>query len=605
MLLSIGAQSATRDYLLERAYFEDVEGKLKLADVQDAPFTSYQGLLSKGYSQSAFWVRLKIDGTPKLAANGERLIMRIEPTYLDEIALFDPLEPNKTERYVGDRHSWNDYEYKTMVFNFVIPAAEKPRYVWIRLKTKSTSMMLVRVFSEPDEIKIDHQYETISLLLFASILMFILWAMANWVTSRDRLIGIFAIKQIFGLLFVGSYIGLFRIFFSDDISASNLDYLNSAFVLSTTFTTIWFHYNFFADYELKPAWRRSFQLMLFAIPLSLLFIVAGKLSSGLAVNMIVVLALGPFMFGLSILGIDWVKTGLKPSALPRRVVILFHILFAIVSSITALPSLGFVALTKLAPHFVMIHGFLTGVIMIVMLQHRTRVMFEESQLKASMAEQDALNEKNQRAEERRFLEMLTHEIRTSLSVIRMTIGMGTLNDKQRRHVDNAIMGMSQVIERCQQVQEAHDGKLLLNADRVELVELIQSIVHDTGCVDRIQMTLPPECSINSDEKLLRVVITNLIDNALKYGAESVPVEVVVMHKSHKLNVLVTNAVGPVGIPDATKVFEKYYRASRAHGYIGSGLGLYLIKNIARLLGADLVYLPDSQKVKFQLTLVVA
>jgi 7TMR-DISM extracellular 2 len=59
-------------------------------------------MLSKGYSASAFWVRLKVEGsspeeglpTDKLR---DKLILRIQPAYLDDIRLFDPLEPSGQE----------------------------------------------------------------------------------------------------------------------------------------------------------------------------------------------------------------------------------------------------------------------------------------------------------------------------------------------------------------------------------------------------------------------------------------------------------------------------------------------------------------------------
>ena len=70
----------------------------------------------------------------------------------------------------------------------------------------------------------------------------------------------------------------------------------------------------------------------------------------------------------------------------------------------------------------------------------------------------------------------------------------------------------------------------------------------------------------------------------------------------QLHIAVINVVGAVGMPDQTKIFQKYYRSSKAHSYTGSGLGLYLMKNIMVLLGGDLTYTPMDHLVKFELCL---
>jgi K+-sensing histidine kinase KdpD len=65
---------------------------------------------------------------------------------------------------------------------------------------------------------------------------------------------------------------------------------------------------------------------------------------------------------------------------------------------------------------------------------------------------------------------------------------------------------------------------------------------------------------------------------------------------------VTNLPGKSGMPDANLVFKKYYRASWAHEKMGSGLGLYLIKQFSSMLDIELSYEPTSTEVIFKLCL---
>jgi signal transduction histidine kinase len=110
--------------------------------------------------------------------------------------------------------------------------------------------------------------------------------------------------------------------------------------------------------------------------------------------------------------------------------------------------------------------------------------------------------------------------------------------------------------------------------------------------------------VRTDPQLFSVIVSNLIDNALKYCATDALVEVRIDSALQRgipgVLVEVSNLSGPAGMPDPRKVFRKYYRAPGAHGKIGSGLGLHIAAGFAKKLGGRLRYLPTDEKVKFTL-----
>ena len=102
------------------------------------------------------------------------------------------------------------------------------------------------------------------------------------------------------------------------------------------------------------------------------------------------------------------------------------------------------------------------------------------------------------------------------------------------------------------------------------------------------------------------VITNLIENALKYSRQDSAIEVTLARDSaafpRQLCLQVTNTLGAAGAPDPAKVFSKYYRSRGAQSQSGTGLGLYLSQNLAQLIGARLHYQQDADRLTFSLCL---
>ena len=105
------------------------------------------------------------------------------------------------------------------------------------------------------------------------------------------------------------------------------------------------------------------------------------------------------------------------------------------------------------------------------------------------------------------------------------------------------------------------------------------------------------------------MIGNLIDNAFKYSPAGSPIELVVGHTPsfyplpeniQGVMITVENKVGMLETPDEKYIFSKYYRGVMANHVSGSGLGLYLVKSMALLLGGELVYTTLNNHVKFKL-----
>ena len=101
--------SDQRDHISARAWLDDPASSLGPDQVRAMGWTTYTGPLRRGFTGSTTWLRLKItpaDPGRRAADRQTRLVLRIQPGHLDEIALFDPRYPDQPPQLAGDRHDW-------------------------------------------------------------------------------------------------------------------------------------------------------------------------------------------------------------------------------------------------------------------------------------------------------------------------------------------------------------------------------------------------------------------------------------------------------------------------------------------------------------------
>ena len=210
----------------------------------------------------------------------------------------------------------------------------------------------------------------------------------------------------------------------------------------------------------------------------------------------------------------------------------------------------------------------------------------------------------QRDEQENFMSMLSHELKTPLSVIHMTLGGGAIPVALNDRITRAVTQMDAIIERCVQADRLHNGLIACSLTPCRIDKVFNDILllHATSGQVVVKADNLPTCV--TDIQLINVILSNLLDNALKYGSSDHPVEItadVAVHKGREgIRINVTNIPGSAGIPDPKQVFRKFYRAPGAHSKTGSGLGLHISAGFARKIGGVLRYQPTDDKVKFEL-----
>ncbi|MBR9859664.1 HAMP domain-containing histidine kinase [bacterium] len=184
-----------------------------------------------------------------------------------------------------------------------------------------------------------------------------------------------------------------------------------------------------------------------------------------------------------------------------------------------------------------------------------------------------------------FLLSVTHEFKTPIAAIRLML-QTALNPKvPEGKKDELIENSIQNTHRLEELTENMLTATQMESDRYEmelglfsLSELCLRIIKNYSIRGEIEANVEEEIEIEGDEFVLRIAISNLVENAFKYS-DNAPIAVD-LYRDGKVAVLEIRDQG-VGIPkkEYSKIFRKFYRVQdeETRTTKGTGLGLFIVK----------------------------
>lgn len=199
-----------------------------------------------------------------------------------------------------------------------------------------------------------------------------------------------------------------------------------------------------------------------------------------------------------------------------------------------------------------------------------------------------------------FLSVAAHELKTPVTSIRgwaevLVREMArtgrpeeTRLSRAAHHIDEQSRKLAHLVNRLLDLSRVETGQLDVERSEVDLADLVR---HIAATFESEGLTLrvvgPPTLYARVDPLRIEQVLTNLLDNAMKYGAPGGPVTVELdVHEGTAI--LTVSDTGP-GIENRHRahIFEPFYRADPPSGVPGVGLGLYLSRRIVEQHGGSL------------------
>jgi two-component system, sensor histidine kinase LadS len=609
---SVSAFAEVHDHISQRAYWQDTSDQATWQQAQTEPFTPYSGILSRGYTPHPIWIRLEITPTEKTKAD-DKLILRVRPVYLDAIALFDPLDTSGKLRTTGDQTEYRDEEYKSLSHTFVIPAGDQPRTVWLQLKATSTTLMHVEALSLEDMQQDEHRLMASYYFSLSLILIFLIVVLLNWINYREFLYAAFVVRNAIYFVYTASFFGFHRYLLDGWIDARVIDLSYNWLIIGTTAFTFWFETRFLSEYK-PPRWVRNvFNAMWLWSLTAAVLLALGSINLALKVNMMLNGAGILILLVLAIAFIDDKKAATYRSAslLNKKFVVGYYLTLTVFLLFSVLPYLGQMAGSEFSANGLVYYALTSGLAMTFLLQLRANqqrkanVKIEQD---LALSTQQVAFEKIRRQEQNQMLTMLMHELKNPLAVI--DLAQHASDDiKAKDYVNRSVLNIRNVLDQCMSADRLSDGKLTIQKQNVDLVELIDDLAEESPDeAHRFNLSfLSNTHELHTDYQCLRIVLNNLMGNALRYSDASQPIRITVEAHSNEVGlagtaIIVSNTPGIASWPEADKVFHKYYRSTGAKTVSGTGLGLFLVRSICTLLGGTCTYEPDDTHVKFKVWL---
>jgi two-component system OmpR family sensor kinase len=220
------------------------------------------------------------------------------------------------------------------------------------------------------------------------------------------------------------------------------------------------------------------------------------------------------------------------------------------------------------------------------------------------------------AQQRQFMADASHELRTPISVLR-TAGSVILEKPRRTEeeyrsaltiVDEQSKRLSRIVDDMFRLARADAGRLAFQQVPFYLDELLVETARAASVLatsKNIEVHLPqlPESLCYGDEDLLRRMILNLVENAIKYTPEGGRVRVDLEKTDGCYHILISD--NGIGIPEDARshIFERFFRVdkgrSRKDAFLdgtgaGAGLGLAIARSIMEAHGGSLALLHSDQ-----------
>ncbi|MEL0456014.1 PAS domain S-box protein [Flavobacteriaceae bacterium SZ-1-7] len=226
------------------------------------------------------------------------------------------------------------------------------------------------------------------------------------------------------------------------------------------------------------------------------------------------------------------------------------------------------------------------------------------QLKKALSKEKELNELKTK-----FLSLVSHEFKTPLSGILTSsqlLGKYTLSEQQQnrdkhiRTITDKVHYLNNILNDFLSIEKLETGKVNYRFNNFKLSKVVNEVVYNSNMLlkEGQQINYPEnidDLSLCQDEKIIQLIFSNLLHNAIKYSPEGSVIDLQIK-QDKKITTLKVKDNG-FGIPekDQKSIFERYFRAENVMNTQGTGIGLNIAKSHLENLGGTISFKSKENK----------
>lgn len=201
-----------------------------------------------------------------------------------------------------------------------------------------------------------------------------------------------------------------------------------------------------------------------------------------------------------------------------------------------------------------------------------------------------------------LLSLASHQLRTPATGVKQYLGMvlqgfaGKISDIQTDFLERAYASNERqlhIINDILYLAKLDAGRIVLTKTRFDLADLVRSVadeLQESLSEGGLELTVqvPNKAAVYADSHMLRMVIENLMTNAIKYTPSGGSVTLKLYRSDDDYRISVTDTGVGIADSDRDRLFVQFSRIpnERSSEVTGTGVGLYLARSLARLHGGD-------------------
>ena len=557
----------------------------------------------KGWGEASRWVRVRI--AAQSDATAQAMVLQVQPHFLGRIDLHQQGPEGLWQRRSAGSQLPGSQPFAVLGgYDFPVQSQSTEQLLYLEVQSQNVHAIGLKVKTQwradqavPGLGRIDIGLQ-LGLLAMVALLGLISFAL-----HPQRVMGRFALSSVNMLMCMVSGSGLLALTWLQDHPRLDEALFHTLVCLRVSLW-IWVSQALIEAYK-PPAWfGKACGALHAAVAVAVTLNLLGLQVATYAL-MLPVLLTTPVVLAWG----TWRTQGV-PAPFKRILTggpVLSGVLIVLVIALALLPPWAFDAaryaawLTDLANTLVLLS--------LVVLQQRSQLaQLQNVQDELMRARLQSDFERRLLSERQVLIDMLVHELKNPLASIRLALGslfppsqtQELASARRLSNIQRSIQDMTSVLERCELMNSLEQEQVGTQRSQVNLVALLQDLVSTTAEPQRFRLDLKP-MAIHSQPDFLRLVASNLLENALKYSPPGSAIDVE-LHEGNAMQLIVRNQVDLEMQPDPDQIFSRYYRHPLAQRVRGTGLGLFLVREICQKMGARIHFEAAPGQVQFTLEL---